>query len=235
MTISRKHFTSLVVAAISIWISANAHAAVTVAITTQAANGNPHSGTISASSSDLLQTQGTLAGSAATRNLPANLTNGIIATTTGNSSADRGAFGAGAGNFVEYDLNISVNTLGYDITSIASISHWSDARAGQAYTVLIRKVGESSFTSLYTLSGQSASNVVHEVLLTNSGGGTLTEGAVVASGIDGIRFEFANAPSTTWAGYREIDVFGSATIPEPSVSILIGLAGLFLMMHRRRS
>ena len=201
----------------------SASAAIMAVETTEAISGDPHSGTIAALAGDLLETQGSIAAELESKpGEPAALTiNGSIETNSTN------VFKGGSGAFIEFDLDTSVNTLGYDITSVSTIAAWNDARAGQAYTVSVRQVG-GSFNTLFTHTGANVSNVVNRVMISDSG-------SVIAGGIDGIRFDFANAPSgLNWSGYREIDLVGTATVPEPGSLALLGLGGLLVASRRRR-
>ena len=143
-------------------------------------------------------------------------------------------------------LNTSVNTLGYDLTSINSIYGWQNFHSfsDQDYTISYSTVAAPTvFTLLATVAynpfapggdpdeaanPQSAS----QVTLTNLAG---------AVGVADIQFAFT--PYTSPAGneqngqmIREIDVFGTPTltVPEPSTYALMGLGGLLLVWRLRR-
>jgi two-component system chemotaxis sensor kinase CheA len=62
-----------------------------------------------------------------------------------------------------------------------------------------------------------------------------TPGAFIATGVDAIRFNILDTISSNSGGVvmREIDVFGSAVIPEPNSALLIGIAGLTILRRRR--
>ncbi|MBK1881233.1 hypothetical protein JIN85_02335 [Luteolibacter pohnpeiensis] len=127
---------------------------------------------------------------------------------------------------VTYDLDVSVNTNGYDITSIDTFMGWANSaqiQANQDFTVEVSLVGSSGYIPL--------SNVLYQPF--SSTGGTYeshvkltdTEG-VIASGVDSIRFIFGDPGSTITPNpgtvIREIDVAGtpSAAAPElPAVSV----------------
>ncbi|MBI1336553.1 MAG: hypothetical protein GC164_06285 [Phycisphaera sp.] len=107
-----------------------------------------------------------------------------------------------------FSLDTSVNTLGYNIANIATFSYWGDSRAMQEYTVSVSVVGDAGFTTLHALTGElGASGKVNQVTLTDNAG-------YLATGVDAIRFVFADIGSLNWVAYREIDVVGSA-VPIP--------------------
>jgi PKD repeat protein len=122
---------------------------------------------------------------------------------------------SGATYSVTYTLDTSVNTLGYDITSIQTINGWEDNsgdQKNQNYEVFVSTVDSAAFTSLaavaylpYTTNTTTASTKVNI---------TEDETGLLASGIDQIRFTYTVAlggqnPSPT---IREIDVFGAAVV-----------------------
>jgi hypothetical protein len=56
---------------------------------------------------------------------------------------------------------------------------------------------------------------------------------VIATGVLGIQFRITNDLGQTV--FNEIDVVGAATVPEPSAFALLGLAGMALLIRRRRA
>lgn len=125
----------------------------------------------------------------------------------------------------DFILNIDANPLGYDISSIATYTGWNDNRAGQNYTVSFSLVGSEDFTEVLVVN--QAANATSLVT-------TITDdaGALLGTGVDVIRFDIGISGAENV--YREIDAFGVATVPEPSVSLLAGLAGMALLRRRRR-
>jgi len=137
-----------------------------------------------------------------------------------------------------FTLNTSVNTYGYDLTSIQSITAWGGDRSNQKYEVLLRHVGSGTFISIGTF------NYGPLNISSPTGGSTrisLTNGGSDFLGVDAIQFNFMrpdapNGPSAQTA-YREIDVFGVAAIPEPSSAAML-IAGAFAgiaLLRRKRS
>jgi hypothetical protein len=167
-----------------------------------------------------------------------------------NTNADNTFFAVATGAFpatATYDLNVTVNVLGYDLTSIKSFMGWatvSAAQANQTYTIEVSTVGSAFYTSLATVAykpfNDTDSPTDYETFVTVSDS---VPGGVLATGVDSIRFTFTDPigvngvadGSGTVEGtlIREIDVFGTATIPEPSAAIL-ALGGLLFLGRRRR-
>ena len=162
------------------------------------------------------------------------------ANTTADITFWIGASG-GSTYSITYTLDVSVNTFGYDITSIQTIHGWtnnSGNQKNQNYVVAASTVGDSGFTDVATvayLPFTSANNTAStKVNITENATGTLV------SGVDEIRFTYTvpasggNNPSPT---IREVDVFGAATFPEPAsaIVILLGALGFKARSRRQRS
>lgn len=132
---------------------------------------------------------------------------------------------------IEFDLGVGTGD-GYDITEIQSIGAWRSAGfMNQNYKVFVKYLNELDFdpTALATVTHQP----------NPSGGSTkvnVTDGTgVLASGIEAIKFEFLNTVGNNGGSiYREIDVLGSAAVPEPTTIALLGLGGVALILRRRK-
>lgn len=142
-----------------------------------------------------------------------------------------GAWDKGGTPFITYNLDVSSTPLGYDLTKIVSIAGWQDAGLGnQNLQVEVSTVGSASFTILATGSNNDFGTTL---------GGTsivtmqdATPGAVIASGVDAIRFTSLDSGGTNNnAVFREFDVIA---VPEPSAALLLGFAGVGLLLRRRR-
>jgi hypothetical protein len=220
--------------------ASQAHGALTVV--TQINNGALPS-VLQPLAGDLLETSVT---SFSGENAVALVRNGSFTDLPGNGSATFpaqvwGNFSVPVGNITTtYNLDLSVNTFGYDITAVQAYSAWNDSRSGQNYQLFYALV--SAPTTFLSLGGN--------VLATASGASVITRtedtvlGASLLSGVSSIRFVHATvlngngvaveAVPGTGTVYRELDVEGFASIPEPATSVL-GLCASLLLFRRRRA
>ncbi|MDB6077703.1 MAG: GDSL-like Lipase/Acylhydrolase [Akkermansiaceae bacterium] len=139
-----------------------------------------------------------------------------------------------------YMLNLAGAPNGYDISRIDVMSLWTIDYVNQHYSVLISTTSNPAFTVL-------DANVTTTTASSQSGAGSsllssLTDNSpsgVIASNVTGIQFVFEAVPDPTSAGeehqaaYREVDVFGVSSIPEPAAGTL-SLIGLGVILRRRR-
>lgn len=138
-----------------------------------------------------------------------------------------------------YTFDTTLNTFGYDITAIQAYSAWDATRHGQSYQLFYALVGApTTFLTLGTNVLATASGT-----FTNASVITRTQdnvlGTSLLSGVASIRFVHATSGGIdtnpgTGTVYRELDVEGFASIPEPTTSVL-GLCASALLLRRRRA
>ncbi|BDS08733.1 hypothetical protein NT6N_37730 [Oceaniferula spumae] len=141
---------------------------------------------------------------------------------------------------VTFDLDVSTNTQGYDITAVDVFQGWnmnSAMHANQNYTISVSTVGSAVYTPLITVNYNpfGTANDSHHYSHTQV---TEDSSGIIASGVDSIRIQFldpvASGGNSPGIVVNEIDVQGVATVPEPSSAALLGLAGLGALLRRRR-
>ena len=132
-------------------------------------------------------------------------------------------------------LNVSINTQGYNITEISTISGWAWDYVDQKYDLSYSTAANpNSYFSLGTFtlndtSGKTAKSL--KIALTDSTG-------TIASNVANLKFDFQKAGGTynNQTAYTEIQAFGAPTaIPEPSALALLGLGTVGLVARRRRT
>jgi hypothetical protein len=116
-------------------------------------------------------------------------------------------------------LNTSVNSAGYDITSIMTLTGCADNvtdRISQKYDVAYHVVGGAPGAWTTLAGGDAGATVVRAFTGTGGevyGGETrVTISGITASGVDQLRFTFhGNSTQNETSLYKEIDVLGTAT------------------------
>lgn len=108
-----------------------------------------------------------------------------------------------------YTLDTSVNTLGYNITSIVTYAGWADANRGtQAYTVEYSTVASTNFATLVVVPFNKDGFTQQQIAIIENTTG------ILASGVDAIRFDFGDVTGSqefSGVGYKELDVLGEPT------------------------
>lgn len=191
------------------------------------------------SSTDLLQSGGITTTTAGDLNQEGVL--GAPALTDGGFGPASGANTNGPGmaaasgdslGMITYGLNLGAAPFGYSVSGVDLYAGWDGFRGGQRFTLSYSTVADpGTFLPIGSVDWDADSN--------NSPGGnvntrTMVRDAdgVVADNVAAIRVQFASG-SVGFLGYREIDVFGTPSIPEPSTSVL-AIAGALATLRRRR-
>jgi hypothetical protein len=141
---------------------------------------------------------------------------------------------------ITFTLNVPGGASGYNITQIDSITGVGSGqpRAGQKVRIEYSQLGSSDFNLLVSENDFTYLTTLApgEVKISMLG----TTDYVLAYNVDQLRFTFFDMPEgyLPTSMYREIDVFGTLVVPEPSALALAGcgLVGLCCcaMIRRRR-
>lgn len=132
----------------------------------------------------------------------------------------------------DFHLDVSAHVHGYDISCVVSISSFSSPLVRQKFQLYVHQVGQAA--DVWQQIGSS--DFVTTALSKDSAKLTVAaEVGVMASAVDAIRFVHVGGTNTTndRGSYRELDVLGSPTIPEPSAISLLAL-GTWLVCPKRR-
>jgi MYXO-CTERM domain-containing protein len=171
------------------------------------------------------------------------LNDGVLGPTTNSINPDLNgtAFDIDGAWQTTFTLNTTLNPLGYDITSIATIAAWMVPRADQSYTVQYTTVGNAVPQTLgaFSYPPNASGNPAVATMLTlsdSSGPGNTITGL---TGVASLIFNILPPGGNNQTVYREIDVFGQPTgspVPEPSSCLLaaMGAVGLAFLARRRR-
>jgi hypothetical protein len=236
----------------------SSHAAIIVTtLKVPAAGADP-----SPSNTDLAQSSGTTISAlttveANTATRIGEIFNGNIGIEGGNA-ADPGQLRIFETDTFQVTFDTTVNTLGYDITGIDSYFGWnpaSNGRSNQGYRVDVGFVAGSSATLINAQHWEPNSpseywtvvsfrdangDALNSNTVDLNGAGALADADTIATGVKSLTFTITN-PANAGNGQplatlvaREFDIFGTATVPEPSSSLLSAIAALFLLRLRQR-
>jgi len=146
----------------------------------------------------------------------------------GNPSDNSQLATVGNGDFIQFDLDTTVNILGYDISQISTFGGWNDAgRDHQLFKLSYSLVGSSDFTYLGSLDSDNGASPNQSAIQADF--------ATALTGVDSIRLDFFGGQENGYVGLGEVDAIGAPTVvPEPASAgmLLVGAIGL---LHRRRS
>jgi hypothetical protein len=194
-------------------------------------------GAFAVSDSDLLEgitgvvTGRALMGDESTSSDPAKLSNGDFGVADSKGGAESVTISSAASDFttITYSLNLGSAPAGYDISQIDTFSGWQDdGRINQTYEVLYSTVdAPGTFISIEDVNFAPGDF--------NSAKASITDDTFVplATNVGALQFAFGTQQNSH-VGYRELDAFGVASVPEPTTTALLGLGGLALILRRRK-
>ncbi len=195
---------------------------------------------------------GTASGANGYFGVAGDLNDGVITpglSGTGNSALYLpNSFGAAALLPETYTiaLDVATNPLGYDVSSVETFAGWTEngpQLGNQRYTLSVSLVATPvTFDSVGTFeyvpfadNTSSGGSVTHMTVADDGAG-------LIGTGVHSVRFEFLDhgfsGPNTDVDGtvYYETDINGTATaaVPEPSSAALLGLAGVAMLLRRKK-
>ncbi len=135
--------------------------------------------------------------------------------------------------------NLTGSATGYDLSAIHSIAAWNDNRISQLFDIQVKTVANPTFHGLgtYQLSTGGSTQSSPFEFDANNGSTQVAlaaDSGLLATGVTAISFSVSVPQGGTATVYREFDVFGSATLPEPASVALLGVAALVLVAAPRR-
>ena len=142
---------------------------------------------------------------------------------------DQFVAGIQSNNWVEYTLDTAVNTLGYDLTQIDVFHGWGDDGRDTAHFSVSFSTVDDPGTFIPLGEEVNYTHASHYGRI-----GITPEEADGATGVKMVRFDFPSQENNG-VGYSQIDVIGTATVPEPSTLALLGIAlAAFVISAARR-
>lgn len=167
------------------------------------------------------------------------LTDGTYGTITEPGGAvDRthpafGVAGGGSGTGTALVYNLAPSPFGYNISSVWVYGGWNDnGRDAQNYTFSYSVVGDPAFTTVTTVSFNPTVGI--DLQTANRSIVLDSNQPFLGVNVDAVRFDFPEGAENGYTGYAELDVIGTAAIPEPDVAWLAMAGSLALVAHRRR-
>jgi hypothetical protein len=210
-----------VLAVVAIVVAASVAQAETISTDTA-------SSSFAVSSTDQPGTGATLAGGGWAGSV-ANLNNGGGGSLEGGIGAGTGL---SSGDYVTYIFDLTNAAYGWNINRITSYASWDTSMGGrtrQGYSVTATLMDNSTVQTLAPQTYVDGTDCyATKVDITGLG----------LTGVKSLTFsDFVNCPSAGLGNiYHEIDVFGTATVPEPGAVVLLttGLIGMLSYAWRKR-
>ncbi len=117
--------------------------------------------------------------------------------------------GYGEGDFLTFQFDTTKNPRGFDITGITTFAGHADARASQSYSISVAFANDPTKFIPWGKASVQSNGGASRIKIQNPNGGVLENGALKASGVSAIRFQFQNGPQG-FNVYREFCISGTA-------------------------
>lgn len=128
------------------------------------------------------------------------------------------------------------SATGYDISSVSVFAGWTDLAvfSDQIWDLQVATTTVPAFTSLHAVNFMPYTNT-EDTAVTSSRVVLTDDTGVIATGVTAVRFAISK-PTIYGTVFKEFDVYGTATIPEPATWIMLvaGLSGLLAYAWRKR-
>ncbi len=160
-----------------------------------------------------------------------SLTDGAFGPGGGGANGQSSSASGNGGEFITFGLDLAASPGGYSLSGVDVYAGWDGFRGGQNFQLSYSLVADpGTFLSLGSVDLDATSN--------NAPGGNVNTRSMLrdadgelATGVAAVRISF-NDVTFGFAGYREMDVFGTP-VPEPSTATFAA-AGAALLLRRRR-
>jgi hypothetical protein len=135
----------------------------------------------------------------------------------------------GTNQTLTYTLGNGPNGLGYTVSEFRAYSGWQDpGRARQDFSLTYSTVADpTTFLPLGTFHGTANTQDELTVVKDNLG--------AVIPAVYAIQFKTGTDVQNGYVGYREFDLIGTATAPEPATFGLLGIGAVSMLARRRRA
>jgi hypothetical protein len=233
-----------------LWNKVLARTATSEVLAVSATGGPAH---MTASGTDLANRgQATLAGIRGSASKFGGMVDAVNDGQMNDSGDDLGStansYVPGEGDQLIVTLNVSANKHGYDISQIVSYSAYSVDRIAQNYDIDVLQVGSTEWLPVFSGydMGRDVQAAFGQDVLGRELKNTVQDstGGLLADHVWQVRFTFHDTNGFGLGGgaetvYREFDVFGAASVPEPSCAALavVGLTSscaFRVLKHLRR-
>jgi hypothetical protein len=135
----------------------------------------------------------------------------------------------GANQTLTYTLGNGPNGLGYTVSEFRSYSGWQDTGRARQDFILTYSTVAAPTTFFPLIEFHGTANTQNELTVVKD-----SLGATIP-GVYAIQFQTPANVQNGYVGWREFDLIGTATVPEPASLGLLGAGALSVLARRRRA